>query len=130
MHGHSDNVVTEEQDRVEVRETIQSALSVCGYPDWTIRSVREKMVNKQPKERKPKSEEKDKSRGMVVIPYVQGLTEKLSRIFRKHNISTAMKPHTTMRRLLVSPKDKLEPREGVYTISYKNCPGIYIGETK
>ena len=67
---------------------------------------------------------------MAVVPYVKGLSEKISRIFRKRNISTAMKPHCTLRRMLVSPKDKTEPREGVYTINCQNCDGVYIGETK
>ena len=41
-----------------------------------------------------------------------------------------MKPHTTLRRLLVSPKDKNDPREGVYMIDCKSCDQKYIGETK
>ena len=80
------------------------------------------------KNKKDKTEEK--SRGMIVLPYVGGLTEKLTRIFKKRRISTAVKPHTTLRSLLVKPKDKCEPREGVYTIDCQGCEGRYIGEIK
>ena len=44
---------------------------------------------------------------MVVIPYVQGISEKISRIMKKPNISTAMRPHITLRKSLEHPKDKL-----------------------
>ena len=67
---------------------------------------------------------------MVAIPYVQGVTEKVARILRKHRVSAAMKPHTTLRQLLVSPKDKTDPKEGVYTIDCQNCELKYVGETK
>ena len=41
-----------------------------------------------------------------------------------------MKPHTTLRRLSVWPKDKVDPRDGVYIIHCKSCDGKYVGETK
>ena len=43
-----------------------------------------------------------------------------------------MRPHTTLRRLLVHPKDKVELEEQgelVYQIPCKNCGAKYIGET-
>ena len=70
---------------------------------------------------------------MVVLPYVQGLSETTSRIMKKYNVNTAMKPHNTNKRSLVRPKDKVEPQkmcEGAYSITCKNCNVTYIGETK
>ena len=52
------------------------------------------------------------------------------RILKKWRISAVMKPHTTLRNMLVHPKDKLDPREGVYKIACRNCGKCYIGETK
>ena len=43
-----------------------------------------------------------------------------------------MKPHSTLRNLLVHPKDKRDPlqtAEVVYEIPCKNCPKSYIGES-
>ena len=43
-----------------------------------------------------------------------------------------MKPHCTLRRLLVHPKDKREPRnttDVVYSIPCQNCDKVYVGET-
>ena len=70
---------------------------------------------------------------MVVLPNVQGLSETTSRIMQKYNLNTSMKPHNTIKRSLVRPKDKVEPQkmcEGVYSIICKKCNATYIGETK
>ena len=68
---------------------------------------------------------------MVVLPYVHGMSEELARIFKKRQITSAMKPHSALRTLLVHPKDnfKTDPKEGVYTIDCAAC-SMYVGETK
>ena len=61
---------------------------------------------------------------------MSGLSEKLARIFKKRGIVTAMKPQSTLKSFLVHPKDKPDPKEGVYTIDCKGCDKKYVGETK
>ena len=63
-------------------------------------------------------------------PNVSGLSEKLARIFKKRGIVTAMKPQSTLKSLLVHPKDKTDPKEGMYKIDCKGCDKKYVGETK
>jgi len=73
-----------------------------------------------------------KSRGTVTIPYVKGLSEAFSRILKTYRICTAVRPHTTLRNLLVHPKHRIsdeEKPEVVYKIPCKNCEHVYIGET-
>ena len=51
---------------------------------------------------------------MVVTPYVSGLTERVQRVFKKYNVDVVMnmmKPHSTLRNLLVHPKDKREKHQ-------------------
>ena len=51
---------------------------------------------------------------------------------KKHVFSTSLKPHATIRKALVHPKDKRDPlqtAEAVYEIPCKSCPKTYIGET-
>ena len=70
---------------------------------------------------------------MAVLPYVQGLSETTPRIMKKYNANTAMKPHNTIKRSLVRPKDKVEPQkmcERVYSITCKICNATYTEETK
>ena len=75
---------------------------------------------------------KDKSKGLVVLPYVEGLSEKASRVFKKHGFATSLKPHKTIRNAVVHPKDKRDPlqtAEAVYEIPCNSCNKTYIGET-
>ena len=56
----------------------------------------------------------------------------LSRVYKKHGFSTAMKPCITLRRMMVHPKDKWDPlqtADSVYEIPCKSCSKTYIGET-
>ena len=125
-----EGIVTEEEDKQAERTTIKDALGVCGYPAWTMRTVQNQLERKEERKTKKKEQDQEKSRGMVILPYVKDLSEKISRILKKWKISAPMKPHTTLRNLLLHPKDKLDPREGVYKIDCKNCDRCYIGETK
>ena len=56
----------------------------------------------------PKKKEDRTSKGQVVIPYVKGISEAVSRVLRKHDIDTAMRPVCTLKDKLVHPKDKVE----------------------
>ncbi|XP_035692015.1 uncharacterized protein LOC118426621, partial [Branchiostoma floridae] len=71
---------------------------------------------------------------VITMPYVQGVSEKLRRIFQNFNIATNFKPHSTLRHKLVHPKDK--PQKGtkanvIYRLKCEepNCNNTYIGET-
>ncbi|XP_072048371.1 uncharacterized protein [Amphiura filiformis] len=89
------------------------------------------MKDKQPKTRIQKKDDTP-SKGMVVIPYVEGLAERLQRIFKKHNISTAIRPTNTLISLLVHPKDKQDieqTNDVVYNIPCKRCDKSYVRET-
>ncbi len=75
-------------------------------------------AKKQPKDKQ------EKNREMVDIRNVGGLSEAMDRVFKKHKITTAMKPHTTLKSLLVHPKDKTDISEMVtivYKIPYNTC---------
>ena len=131
LMNRCEELVTEEEDKEEERGTIMKALEVCGYPRWTVMNVKKEMEKKEQKKKGNSKRENDtKTKGMVVLPYVCGASEKLARIFKKRGIVTAMKPHSTLKSLLVHPKDKTDPKEGVYTIDCKGCDKKYIGETK
>ncbi|KAI8501991.1 hypothetical protein Bbelb_204030 [Branchiostoma belcheri] len=76
----------------------------------------------------------NKNKANITIPYVQGVSEKLRRIFQNFNIATYFKPHSTLRQRLVHPKDR--PHKGtkanvIYRLKCEepNCNNTYIGET-
>ena len=128
------SVVTEEGDRKKEEEHIVEALGKCGYPKWSFQKMKKQMETKkdQKKEIISKNKGKDNSKGLVILPYVKGLTEGISRVLNTHCIATAIKPKQTIRNLLIHPKDKqdkIEKSEIVYKIPCKTCENVYIGET-
>ena len=69
---------------------------------------------------------------MVVLPYLAGFTEKITRIFKAFNLKVCTKPIKTIKNILPTTKDFIDfnQRTGaIYQISCKNCSGIYIEET-
>jgi len=81
---------------------------------------------------KKRNKSAQESKGLAVIPYVEGLSETAERILHKYGINTAMKPYRTLRQLLVHPKDQRtveQTGECVYRIPCHNCDCTYIGET-
>ena len=66
------------------------------------------------------------------LPYIRGVSETASRIFRKHNIHIAHQPTSTIRTMLSKPKDQrseLERRNSIYKIPCSECDKVYIGQT-
>ena len=81
--------------------------------------MEENLKNKEENKGKGNSrkEDSEKNKGMVVC----GVSKELARIFKKRQITSAMKPNNTHRTLLVHPKDKTDPKEGVYTLDCTGC---------
>jgi hypothetical protein len=126
-----DRVVTEPEDKIIEEEYIKSALRHNGYPDWSFDKV--KKLRAEPKKKvNTKKTTDQRSRGYVTLPYIKGVTERVQRIYRSHNISSTVKPHTSLRNILVHPKDKIDDDDKtgvVYQIPCRNCPKLYVGET-
>ena len=62
----------------------------------------------------------------ITLPYIQ---EALCRILLNLDIRVAFRPHSTLRQLLVRPKDPIPPdsRKGVvYKIRCKDCSQSYV----
>ena len=64
----------------------------------------------KPSKRKQKRD--SANRRLVVLPDVEGTSERIARVMRKHQvIPVAMTPVKTLKSLLVHPKDKQEKEE-------------------
>ena len=93
-----------------------------------------KVKNSKTRREKPNQEKERKRRG-VSVPHVAGLSEKIQRIFSKHEIPVYFKPTNTLRQKLVHPKDKIPNTKQsnlIYSIRCQEsgCREHYIGETK
>ena len=78
--------------------------------------------------------EKFKSKGHIVIPYTQGLCESIKKICGRYGIQTHFKGGSTIKNLLVSPKDKdpmVFQSDAIYWYQCGDltCDDEYIGET-
>ena len=129
--------MSDPDDKIKEYDHVSKALQVCGYPKRLIEGVIRRRQMRQStstssSKKSAKSTQPHFRRHMVVIPYVKGLSEKVQRIYRRHGIQCALKPHNTLRSLLVRPKDPrpvLETSDCVYRIPCTNCDIPYIGET-
>ena len=130
------DIINNEEDRIEEGKHIKKVLKNCKYPDWAVQKVEKELAEKKQGVVKPKptsaNEQKAKPGKPQSLPYVQGITERIQRTMRKHGIQSTVRPHMTLRRLLVHPKDKIEDEKKcglVYKIPCHNCHQVYIGET-
>jgi len=93
------------------------------------RFMGERAFRKASKNSLTKREPKERIPG-VHLPYVQGVTNKIGRILKKHCILVSFRPLNTIRMSLRSVKDPINPKhmKGVYMIPC-SCGTPYIGET-
>ena len=128
LYHRCDSIVTSDEEKKQEKDLIASSLASCGYPKWTQK--RRSRTRDADKREEQSAEAKDSK--VVTIPYCSGLSEKLTRIFRKHNTKVASKPERTIRDILVKPKDKTPQDQqcgAIYKIPCGECDSFYIGET-
>ena len=127
-HRAKEFVTTSEDQECELKH-VHNALRTNGYTEWAL------VVPKQKPKTKPASTNKGNTRPPSIgLPYVQGLSERLSKTFRQHGVSVYHKPVNTLRSILVHPKDKTPKYKKcgvIYEITCDQDPAhVYIGETK
>ena len=121
-------VTTSKDQECELKH-VHNALRMNGYTEWAL------VVPKQKAKTSPTSTNKGNTRPPSIgLPYVQGLSERLSKTFRQHGVIVYHKPVNTLRSILVHPKDKT-PKDKkcgvIYEITCDQDPAhVYIGETK
>ena len=122
----------EERSRwIEDKETkmkhLRSVLQNNNYKPWIFKTPLGTT-------HKPKGTA-NKGGSSISIPllYMQGVSEQLTRVFRKQGVGTCHKPVNTIRQQLVHPKGPtpMEKKCGVvYKILCRDCEEVYIGETQ
>ena len=125
----ADKIVTSEEDKKVEKQHISRVLAANGYQKWALTLPPPKKQRTEPTENRAPSAEK---KHPVALPYVQGVSEKLHRIFTKHGAPAYHKPYNTLKSLLVHPKDQSEIHRKcntVYSMKCDDCDKEYIGET-
>ena len=118
-------LVSDECERVQEFQNVVRTLNVNGYPPRFIRET----VGQQEIIRR--ISEPPSSR--VVLPYVRGVSERISRILSKFNVRVSHKPLKKLCNFFPSLKDPV-PFEStcgiVYEVSCSDCECVYVGQTK
>ncbi|KAI8482586.1 carbohydrate binding [Branchiostoma belcheri] len=82
----ANTIISDPADRITEIDHVTEALKKCGYPQWLIKKASEP--------RQPQSKPHDSQgtggknrKTLVVLPYVEGVSEPLRRIFAAHGVS-------------------------------------------
>ena len=103
---------------------IRSVLTKNSYPIW--------LLNEEDGKKHIRNNN-DEPRGLVILTYVPGLSDKLKCLLMHHNIRVVHKPARNIGSILNKHKEKSDvfQKAGVvYCIPCKDCHLKYIGETK
>ena len=71
-------------------------------------------------------------RKVMVLPYIEGISQALKRVNNTFDIKTYFKPQFTVRQMLVHPKDPVPKDEKpgvVYKMKCGDCSKVYVGES-
>ena len=136
-------------------QPIREALGRCKYPGWAMQKAQSKYINSNQEDSSNNNQEvnpaedthkpscstlgrstpRDKSNiGNIVIPYTKGLGESFQKICGRYGVHTHFKSSSTLKQLLVRPKDQ-DPKvkkSGViysYQCGDTACSEEYIRET-
>ena len=98
LMNRCDEIVIEEEDKEEEKGTIMKRARSLWLPEMSVTNVKNDLEKKEQKKKGNNKRENDtKTKGMVVLPYVSGASEKFARVFKKRGIVTAMKSITVAR---------------------------------
>ena len=113
--------------RVAEEERVMDALKQNGYPLRFIQ--KHSHCRNLPR---PVEDDQRPPRTSLTLPYISGLSETIRRSLGPLDIRVAFRPHSTLRRQLVHPKDPvpMDQRTGVvYQIPCSECPKVYVGQS-
>ena len=108
-------------------KNIEDVFVANGYERGKVRKYMETERNG----RKELVEENENYRGVVSIPYVQGLSEQFKRVAMKRNFRTAFRPGRKVRDIKTKSQQPLGDKRKavVYKIPCKCNKAVYVGET-
>ena len=115
---------------------LSKALRNCNYPIWALNRVKMKMNNPGQKKRNKTNttQHNNTPRPYITVPYYRGLSKSVKKKCSNYGVQVYFKGGTTIKNLLVAPKDKdpMMKKSGVI-YSYKcgrvKCDEEYIGES-
>ena len=124
LFSRANNITSNNEKNIEEFHQITKTLKNNGFPSNKC-SFKKYMKNHN-------FRKTEKLKRFTSIPYVQGVSEPISRILTQVGIGVALKPHHKLSSFFRKPKDVIyfEQKRGlVYQLSCRDCNAVYVGET-
>ncbi len=114
LNHRAQTTVIDPQERSKELDHIKGALGNCGYRQWSFDLVNSQSKTSDYNNHPENPQNRPKNNTFITLPFVDGLSQKLQRIFETYGVATIFNPHTTLRKPLVAPKDPtpLQKRSG------------------
>ncbi|XP_076247886.1 LOW QUALITY PROTEIN: uncharacterized protein LOC143187549 [Calliopsis andreniformis] len=117
--------ICEEEHLPEELNHIRNTLQQNGFSKNKINRTIDRILH--PTDRPSTSDNKEKQ-NTTFLPYIQGTTDRIGRILRKHKIRTIFTTHTKIKQVLPPPRTRNHSyHQRGFTIC--TCGKVYIGET-
>ena len=100
-------LITKKKDKTIEMKKLMEALRHNNYPDWFLKQTINRMNISTTKSRVTSNHQEKK--GTVILPYISGLSEKITRILKSFDVQVCTKPLKTIKDILPSTKDRIEP---------------------
>ena len=130
---HRAHTISSNTHLLQKEEHLHQALKKCQYPTWALNKIKHRMKN--PGTRRTNNNNNSiTQKSFIVVPYYAGLSENIQNIGRKFGVQVHCKGGTTIKNLLMAPKDKdpMLKQSGViyrYHCDRVDCDEEYIGES-
>ena len=125
LFSRANSITSNNEKKIEEFHQITKTLKNNGFPSNKC-SFKKHLKNHN-------FRKTEKLKRFTSIPYVQGVSESISRILTQVGNGVALKPHHTLSSLFRKPKDAInfaQKRGLVYQISCRDCNAVYVGETE
>ena len=112
---------------------LYNALRRCKYPLWAWNRVNINKKQKRNNQGNKNNNSNNTKKSYIVVAYMKGLGETCKNICRRHGVEVYFRGGSTIRNLLVLPKDRdTIPKKGGVIYRYRcgrvDCEEEYIGE--
>nr|VZI15558.1 unnamed protein product [Spirometra erinaceieuropaei] len=124
LYKRADTHCSEPDDKRSELRHLQRLFMANGYPRNFIERNRQPVPSRSPVTERPKV--------WRALPYIDGVSEAVSRLLRALGIGIAHRPESTIRHVVMRPKTPLPPGKTtnvIYRIQCSSCEMNYIGET-
>ena len=93
----ADTIISDPQDKEQEMKHLKKVLSVAEYSKRAWQAPGRKKIRPH-----PRNTDSDGVKCYMILPYIGGMTEPISRLIRKTGVAAHAKPHTTVRSIPVA----------------------------